>query len=161
MPRNRGSNRSLLCKVCDSTAAKLIGLAAAIVSLSSPHKQPPGVKEAGLVVLPVAVWSGTNATPTHRPTRRSTVQSSSGAQSPNVSGVQHDVKIQYEQSAVVATEGSPQNASPSSPTSSARPGSTIQNSRGAQSPNVSGIGGSVDIRYGSTPSEKESPRGAK
>jgi hypothetical protein len=79
-----------------------------------------------------------------------------------VSGVQHDVKIQYEQPAVGATEDLPQNASPSSPASSARPGSTIQTSRGVQSPNVSGVAGTVDIRYGSIPqNEKKLPQGAK
>lgn len=130
MARNKGSYRSFLYKVCDSSLAKTVCLVSAVVTLlglgSIHHKQP-------------AV----------------TIQSSSGAQSPNVSGVQHDVQIRYASTAVGMPEGSPQHTSPVAPTFSARAGSTIQISHGAQSPNIDSVGGNVDIRYGPSTAASE------
>jgi len=96
------------------------------------------------------------------PARRSTIQSSSGAQSPNVNGVLHTVHIQYGSTAVEMPEGSTKNSSPVVPALSEPAGSTIQISHGAQSPNVSGVGGDVDIRYGPPSASAEKwPGGAK
>lgn len=157
MPRNTSSNKSFLQKVCDSSAAKTISLVSAIIGLglgSMFHKQPAGkVKEAAPAVSTAAGGSG--ATPLPRSTPRSTVQSSSGVQSPNVSGVQHGVQIQYASAAIPAPESAPERTSPVAPASSVPNGSTIQTSHGAQSPNVSGVRGNVDIRYGAATAASE------
>jgi len=109
MLRNRGSNKSFLLKVCDSTPAKTIGLISGILGI--------------LALLVGPVFQKQPAEPIKSAASAPTVQHSSGAQSPNVNSVRHDVRVQQ--------------------------GSTIQSSRGAQSPNVNGVGGNVNIRYGS------------
>lgn len=160
MPRNTGSNGSFVQKVCESSPAKTIGLVSAVIGLllglgSILHKQQPAgtIKEAAPAVFAAAGGSGT--TPLPRSTPRSTVQSSYGVQSPNVSGVQHGVQIQYASAALPMPEGSPEHRLPVVPASSAPTGSTIQISHGAQSPNVSGVRGNVDIRYGAATAASE------
>jgi len=149
---------SFLQRVCDSSPAKTVGLVSAVIGLFSLgsilHKQPAGlIKETAPAVFTAPGGSGT--TPLPRSTPRSTVQSSYGAQSPNVSGVQHGVQIQYASTAVPMPEGSPEHTSPVAPASSAPTGSTVQISHGAQSPNVSGVRGNVDIRYGAATAASE------
>jgi hypothetical protein len=153
MSRNKSSNKSFLQKFCDSSAAKTIGLVSAIVGLlplgSIPYNQATvTIKQAAPAPLEIASRPGIPLLP--RPTSRSTAQSSFGAQSPNVSGVQLDVQMQYAFTTADTPQGSPQHAAFVFPAPSAQTDSTVQVSYGEQSPNVSGVRGSVDVRYGPT-----------
>lgn len=147
MSRNPGSKKSLLQRVCDSTAARTLGLVSAVVGLLPLGSIP--YERAAVTVngwAPAAHGSGTAPLPPAA--RRPTFQLSSGAQSPNVSGVRHGVHILYA-STVGVPEGSPGHTSLVAPSNSVPAGSNVQVSQGAQSPNVSGVRGNVDIRYGS------------
>jgi hypothetical protein len=163
MPRNKDSRLSLARKICNSTTAQVICLVSAIIGLRdlAPflHHQQDGAKNAVSATVPVTLLSGPSATPTALTTARSPVQTSSGAQSPNVNGVQQDVQIQYGTAGAGTPDGSSVNKQPGTSARSGSASSTIQSSRGAQSPNIANVRGSVDIRYGAaTPgSEKKLP----
>jgi hypothetical protein len=164
MPRNRNSRLSLVSRVCDSPTGKAIGLISAIIGIlvflgALLHQHQDGAKNAVSVTVPITLLAGPNTTPTPLPTPRSPVQTSSGAQSPNLSAVQHDVRIQYSPGDVGTPDGSSANKRPATFAPSGFASSTTQTSRGAQSPNIANVRGSVDIRYGAaTPgSEKKSP----
>jgi hypothetical protein len=153
MVRNGSSNRSFLRKVCESTAAKVISLVATIIgvviSLSSiPHKQPSSTNTVSSAVVS-GVVTGSTTRLLQVPTHHSTFQSSSGPQSPNVSGVRRNVRIQYGSTDDGPPDPSPKDQLPVVPASSALTGSTTQTSHGLQSPNISGIDGNIDVQYGS------------
>lgn len=151
MSRNAGSRKSLLQRTCDSSAAKLLCLISAIIGLfplgSVPQEHLGGNIEGLVPKVSAPIKSTIPSLPT--PTHPTSTQSSFGAQSPNVSGVQHSVRIQYIAPAVGLSEGSAEQAPLAPPASSGRMHSTIQTSHGPQSPNVSDVRGSIDIRYGS------------
>jgi hypothetical protein len=164
MPRNKDSRLSLVSKVCDSPTAKVIGLASGVIGIllflgSFLHHQQDGAKNAASLTVPVALLAGPSITPMPRPKPRSVVQSSSGSQSPNISGVQHDVQIQYGGADVGAPDGLSANKQAATSPRAGSASSTIQTSRGAQSPNIANVRGSVDIRYGAAApgSEKKLP----
>jgi hypothetical protein len=161
MPRIKDSRLSLVSKVCDSPTGKAIGLVSAIIGIllylgSFLHHHQDGVKDVVSVTVPVTLLAGpsTTSTPSHSP-----VQTSFGAQSPNVNDVQRDVQIQYGAADAGIPDGSSANKQPATSARSGSASSTIQTSRGAQSPNIANVRGSVDIRYGAaTPgSEKTLP----
>jgi hypothetical protein len=151
MSRSARFKKSLLQRVCDSSAAKLLCLISAIFGLlplgSVPHEQV-GTNIEGLAPKVSAPIKSIIAS-LPGPTLPASTQSSFGAQSPNVNGVQHSVRIRYIMPGMGVSEGSTEQAPAASPVLSGRTHSTIQTSHGPQSPNVSDVRGSVDIRYGS------------
>jgi hypothetical protein len=151
------SIRSFVRRLYDSTLAKIIFLISAIVTLASlvPMLNDPPVGISG--AAPTIDRSSAGPLPA---TRRAAVQTSSGVQSPNVNGVQHDVRIQYRSTAVRMPDHSSEKTVRVRPD---RTPSVIQTSYGAQSPNVNGVGGNVDIRFGypAAESTKKSQEGVK
>lgn len=144
-------NRRFCQRLCESPAAKALmlvsaalGVPAAVISLLGVGALLHPPSNATNAAVPGV--GGRAITPLSHPTGPATVQSSSGAQSPNVRSVQHDVKIQYGRAPSGATDDPTEKRFPIAP---APAGSTVQSSHGAQSPNVSGVGGNVDIQYGS------------
>lgn len=153
-------------KLCNSPIAQLVCLASGVVTLLLF----PSALVHELTVEPiratapatVAVLEKSGGPRVARPARSATAQSSVRIESPNVSHIRHDVKIQYDSIPAGMSEGSRVNASPDGSTSSAPVASTIRTYR-VQSPDVTDIGGSVDIRYGSptsagTDKSPESPK---
>ena len=167
--------KSFVTRICDSRLARIAGLVSdllgiskwlvlvlGIVLLPRPHKQPVVAGRTAAAPSRPAVPAGTSVVTTKSgvaPTMPPTVfQTSHGAQSPNVSGVQHDVHIQYYSSAPAAPEGE----SVMAPVFPTRGVATIQISQGTQSPNVSTVSGNVDIRYDSpVPGRSDKPAGEK
>jgi len=122
MSSNPRPFRSLVNNVCDSRVGKILIPAALPVVL--------GIIASLLLPKPTIKPSVSMA---------ANVQSSSGSQSPNLSGGQHNVQIIY----------GPTGTQPPAPSSRAV---IRQSSTGDQSPNINGIGGDVDIHYESSPS---------
>jgi hypothetical protein len=148
MPRNSKKAVSQIKRLLDSPTVRVIGFVSSIVTIATLCRYANPIRDAAHAPLVVA---RERTAPLPPPTSRSVVQSSTGAQSPNVRGVQRDVKIQYDSNVEAMPEGLakrtlPAPASPISPTRS-----TIQTSHGAQSPNVNDVRGNVEIRYGSPP----------
>jgi hypothetical protein len=167
MTKLKHAKESLLRRILDSSAVKLFGVIATVIGLvlafgSLFHRQTAGnVQNSSLTVN----------VPSNRPyvrelqppVRRPVNQSSFGAQSPNVRDVQHDVKIRYESDAsgVMRALAARESAIPPKPLGSTR--SNDQMSFGDQSPNVSGVGGNVEIDYSSalTSTPATAPEGAR
>ena len=159
---------SLVDRVYDSRGARVLFLVSAIVGIASVapmlHKRPAGLAKdaAQLTTRPSDLprgSGGTVAAVPRRETARSTlIQISRAAQSPNVNDVKHKVHIEYAPAAITTLPGSARKPSDTSAPPSTSGPSTAQLSYGAQSPNVSGVGGSVDIRYGaSVPGDSGKP----
>lgn len=131
MPSKRGSNKSALHRICDSSPAKAVCLVSSVLGILALllgtifHKQPAQTVKvaapAKVTASTAAVSSGT--TPLPSTTRRTTAQSSA-------------LRKSRENPSVVV---------PSSTT-----GLVTQTSYGAQSPNVAEVAGTVDIQYGPT-----------
>jgi hypothetical protein len=86
--------------------------------------------------------------PAH-PTGKTAAQSSSGAQSPNLNGVQGNVDIHYGTSPK-ASASQPATTLPLKPKVNPN-GGVVQSSSGAQSPNISNVGGDLKLNYDSQP----------
>lgn len=161
------SKGSFLQRAIDSSAVKLFGVVATVIGLVFTigpllHRHAAGtVPQPALAVVMPASRPDVRESPL--PVRRSSRQSAFGAQSPNVSDVQHDIKIGYQSNADGVTHASPkkESAIPSKAPGTAR--STEQTSFGDQSPNISGVGGSVEIEYNSvsTSTQKSAPEGGR
>jgi hypothetical protein len=151
MLRKTGSVRSLISRICDSPVAKIAGLASAVLTiiLFVGSADRPFTKvttnSAPVAFLATAGKSNVVASPSDSK-QHSHFQSSSAPQSPNISGVRHDVHIRY---GPAAASQAPRDSSAngSVPTSSLSSDSTVQISNGSQSPNVSNTGGNVDIQF--------------
>jgi len=151
---------SLVDRVYDSRGARVLFLVSAVVGIVSVapmrHKLPAGpAKDAAQLTTRPSDRpqrsGGTVAVVRRRETARPTlIQISRVAQSPNVNDVKHNVNIEYAPAAMTTLPGSDRKPSATSASPSAPGPSTAQLSYGAQSPNVSGVGGSVDIRYGAS-----------
>lgn len=154
-------------KIHDSNGVTLIYIAAAlcaIVGFFRPvlHTHPTATMKAAPAAT-VAVLGNPAAPQLTRPAAHSVDQSSSRIESPNIKHVKHDVKIQYGSAPAGMLEGSRVNALPVAATSSALIPSTVKTLYRVQSPDISDIGGSVDIRYNSTTtaSDEKSPEEPK
>jgi hypothetical protein len=144
----------------DSPVARLVYFVSAIVTIfmfviSTVQRQPAGTTNVTLLSktlssAPADRIAATTIPPVPRgaSVRPTTVQTSRGVQSPNLSNVKQNVNIRYGSTTVTETPEASAKISAIPPATSTPIASTTQTSYGAQSPNVSGVGGDVDIRYG-------------
>ena len=132
-------------------ASSILGL---IIGLPSLLNKAGGTAKKAIPVS-IAAERSDATMPVPETSRRSVVQSSSGAQNVNVANVQHSVQIQYSE----PTKASNDLIETSLPVVSASvsPGSTIQTAHGVQNANVSRVGGKVDIRYGAAAVKERIP----
>lgn len=161
------ASESLVNRLCDSPLAKMVGLVSGALGIilflsSALHRQPADTtKDAAAVATQSPASADRNGAAIPLATRRAataphtTIQTSKGSQSPNLSNIKHDVRIQYGSAAMETPKGSPEKVSAASPAHTTGAASTSQTSHGTQSPNVSGVGGSVEIRYGSPAASSE------
>jgi len=147
---------TLLQRVCESLPMKIVAIVSALVTIGTlthrlvHHQQSANAPERSMTFVSAR---GPKESPVTGPVvqqplaARFTVQNSYGAQSPNVSDVNRDVHIKYRTQLGEASQKSRANTSVV-PWSPPHEGSVIQTSQDAQSPNITGVGGSVDIQYG-------------
>jgi hypothetical protein len=167
MTKLKYAKESLLRRALDSSPVKLFEVIAAVIGLVFAigpllHRQAAGnVQKSSLAVNTPLSRPDVRELPS--PVRRPASQTSFGARSPNVRDVQHDVKIRYESGAKGTAGALAWNESAIAPKSPGHTPSIDQTSIGDQSPNVSGVGGSVEIDYNSAPTSAPAtaPEGAR
>jgi hypothetical protein len=84
-------------------------------------------------------------------------QTSHEPESPNINGVKRDVRVNYGPSTAAEPRTAQEKASAVVPPPTVPPGSVTQVSYGAQSPNITAVGGNVDIQYGPAARRSEKP----
>ena len=149
---------SFLHRMCDSLPFKIIAILSAFATIGTTtysiytHRHHPPVAGLENSLAPVPPVSRPNQpVPTSvvqpPPSARATGQTSYGTQSPNVRDVRRNVHIRYGSQAEV-TPGKTSEKTFKIPSISSASSSVNQTSHGAQSPNVAGVVGGVDIQYG-------------
>ena len=152
----------LIRKVYDSPAARVFFMASALIGIvafcldhglwnHSAHAPAQARATHHGVLTPPAQAT---KVATVIPAPKTTIQSSSGDQSPNVTDVRRDVAIRYGAAAVKTNVNTSQSTSRPAPPR-VTSGTVVQVAHGSQSPNINDVGRSVSLDYSATASSSQ------